>query len=333
MIIYFAIIIITVVVLLAYILNTSLEKKTVYKNLHQKHVVITGGSSGIGKAAAIEAAKLGAHVSIIGRNVDNLKSAVSEIITQCLDKNAQKIQYVSLDVTSDYDTIAKCLSTLENDIAPIFMLVNCAGMCICGKFEEMKVEDIKQMIDLNYFGTAYSTKYVLPGMKKRNEGVIVFVASEAAFIGIYGYSAYSAAKWALRGLAEAIQMELVGTAVRLTVSFPPDTDTPGLKNEELTKPKETKLISGTGGLHSPEEIGKKLIHDAMVGKVYSVYSMSGRLLSILFGASVESTTQVLIQVFSMGLLRAVMVNFIMTFNKIVKDGFTEKHKKEENKNK
>ncbi|XP_059057244.1 3-ketodihydrosphingosine reductase [Achroia grisella] len=333
MFLYVVIIVITLVALLAYILSSSLDKKTVYKDLKQKHVVITGGSSGIGKAAAVEAARLGAHVTIIGRNVHNLKSAVDEITSQCLDKNIQKIQYASLDVTSDYDSISTCLSSLEQNVAPIFMLVNCAGMCICGKFEDMKVEDIKQMIDLNYFGTAYSTKYVLPGMKKRNEGVIVFVSSEAAFIGIYGYSAYSASKWALRGLAEAVQMELVGTSVRLTVSFPPDTDTPGLKTEELTKPKETKLISGTGGLHPPEEIGKKLIHDALTGKIYSVYGISGQLLSILFGASVESTTQVLIQVFSMGFLRAIMVNFIMTFNKIVKDGLTERNKEEEKKEK
>lgn len=59
-------------------------------------------------------------------------------------------------------------------------------------------------------------------------------------------------------------MELVGTNVRQTLVFPPDTDTPGFANEELTKPNETKLISSSGGLHSPDEIGKKLIHDAMV---------------------------------------------------------------------
>lgn len=84
------------------------------------------------------------------------------------------------------------------------------------------------------------------------------------FPGIYGYSAYSAGKWAVRGLAEAVSMELVGTNVRTMISYPPDTDTPGLKQENETKPEETKLISGTAGLHSPESVGKALIHDAMV---------------------------------------------------------------------
>lgn len=86
----------------------------------------------------------------------------------------------------------------------------------------------------------------------------------AIFLGIYGYSAYGAAKWAVRGLAESVFMELTGTNVRLTLAFPPDTDTPGFEKEELTKPKETKLISGSGGLHTAEDVGKKMIQDALV---------------------------------------------------------------------
>lgn len=59
-------------------------------------------------------------------------------------------------------------------------------------------------------------------------------------------------------------MELIGTKVRMTLAFPPDTDTPGFAKEELTKPKETKLISGSGGLSCPEYVGKKIVHDCMV---------------------------------------------------------------------
>lgn len=84
------------------------------------------------------------------------------------------------------------------------------------------------------------------------------------FSGIYGYSAYSGGKWAVRGLAESLVMELVGTGVSLTLAFPPDTDTPGFEKEELTKPEETKLISGSGGLHSPNYVGRQLVNDALV---------------------------------------------------------------------
>lgn len=174
-------IVLAVIIALAGALYFFLEKKTAYKDLKGKHVVVTGGSSGIGKAAAVEAARLGAHVTIIGRDVSKLNAAVSEISLQ--SKEDQKITHAALDVTADYDSIQKCFSKLETDIGPIFMLINSAGMCICGQFETMEVQDIKKMIDLNYFGTAYPTRYVLPGMKERNEGLIVFVSSEASLIG------------------------------------------------------------------------------------------------------------------------------------------------------
>lgn len=174
--------IVAVLAIFVVLLHFSLDKKIVYKNLNRKHVVVTGGSSGIGKAVAIEAVKLGAHVTIIGRDVKKLSSVVNEIEEHLTYKD-QQVQYASLDVTSDYNIIEKCFSDLENKIGSIFMLINCAGMCICGKFEDMAVEEIKQMIDLNYFGTAYPTKYVLPKMKEKNEGIIVFVSTEAALLG------------------------------------------------------------------------------------------------------------------------------------------------------
>lgn len=174
-----------VLIALGLVVHFSLDKKVIYKDLKGRHVVITGGSSGIGKAAAVEAARLGANVTVIGRDVGKLTSAVAEITANCLDKNNQQILSMALDVTSDYKTIDQKFKSIEEKLGPIFMLVNCAGMCICGQFEKMDVDVIKQMIDLNYFGTAYPTRYVLPGMKERNEGLIVFVSSEAALVGKY----------------------------------------------------------------------------------------------------------------------------------------------------
>lgn len=321
---YFYLLILAMLCIIGYLIRLSMGTKTVYKHLKGKHVVITGGSSGIGKAAALEAAKLGAHVTIIGRDVARLNATVKEIVLVCPDKNQQLVQHVALDVTSDYNVIEESLFCLEREVGPIFMLVNCAGMCICGEFEKMEVDDIKLMINLNYFGSAYPTRCVLPGMKERNEGLIVFVSSEAALVGIYGYSAYSAGKWAVRGLAEALVMELVGSGVRVMLAFPPDTDTPGFKNEELTKPEETKLISGSGGLHSADDVGKKLIHDALAGKTYSVYSLSGNLLITLFGGSIEGIKQIVIQVLSMGILRIVMVAILLNFYNIVRNGINKK---------
>lgn len=146
-------------------------------------MVVTGGSSGIGKAAAIEAGSLGAHVTIIGRDIKKLEKATEEIKSKSPDQKNQIVQFAVCDVTSGYETINECFSQLEANVGPIFILVNCAGACICGLFEDMKIEDIQSMVSLNYLGTALPTRWVLPKMRKRDEGIVVFVASEAAMVG------------------------------------------------------------------------------------------------------------------------------------------------------
>lgn len=170
------------ILLVGYVIYVRLLKPKL-KTLEGRHVVITGGSSGIGKSVALEAAALGAHVTVISRNVGNLDKTVSEVLKHCKDRQKQKIQYLSLDVTGDYDNISKELATLEETVGPIYMLVNCAGQAVCGRLEDMSAEDVKYMIDLNYLGTAYPTKAVLGSMKTRGEGIIVIVSSGAGLIG------------------------------------------------------------------------------------------------------------------------------------------------------
>lgn len=103
------------------------------------------------------------------------------------------------------------------------MLVNCAGMAICGTIEDTKPEDAKFLMDLNYFGTFYPTHYVLPKMKARKDGIIVVTGSQASLLGVFGLGAYSAAKFALRGLAEAIYMETKHLGITVTLALPADT--------------------------------------------------------------------------------------------------------------
>lgn len=89
-------------------------------------------------------------------------------------------------------------------------------------------------------------------------------ASQAALAGIYGFSIYSATKFALRGLAETVSMELKPYNVSVTLALPPDTDTPGFERENVGKPIETMLISESGGLYRPDVVAKKILDDALV---------------------------------------------------------------------
>lgn len=264
------------------------RKKSKKYPLLGRHVVVTGGSQGIGLWAAVYCARLGAHVTIIARNSEALQKAQNLIKENVEHPELQVIRFKSFDLaTSTYEETCQMIDAIEAEIypntanAPVHMLVNCAGMAICGTIEETSIQDAHKMMDLNYFGTYYPTRYCLENMKKRREGTIVITASQAALMGIYGYGAYSAAKFALRGLAETIAMEATHCGVSVTLALPADTDTPGFAEEEKTKPEVTKIISGSGGLAKPQDVAVQIINDALSKKFFSVSGVESWILTIL----------------------------------------------------
>uniref|UniRef100_A0A1B6FIX8 3-dehydrosphinganine reductase n=1 Tax=Cuerna arida TaxID=1464854 RepID=A0A1B6FIX8_9HEMI len=290
-----------------------------------QHVVVTGGSSGIGKSVAIQAAARGANVTIIARDPNKLKSAKEEISQSC-SSSLQRIVTISLDVTSDAEMVAKSLAEVEEASGPIYMLINCAGQAICGKIEDTSVNDFKYMMDLNYYGTVFPTRAVLPGMKARGRGHIVITSSQAGMLGIYGLAAYSASKYALRGFAESLDMEVRPYGLQVTVCLPPDTDTPGFEIEERNKPMETRLISQTAGLISPDVVASQLLSDAVAGKFFSTVGFEGFMLTtVCAGMSpITSLIDLLSQVTLMGLIRLVSVYYLLSFQSIVKKCMKEK---------
>uniref|UniRef100_T1HQ05 3-dehydrosphinganine reductase n=1 Tax=Rhodnius prolixus TaxID=13249 RepID=T1HQ05_RHOPR len=258
------------------------------RNLKNKHIIITGGSSGIGKSLGHEAAKRGANVTLIARNEQRLVAAKTEVNASCVC-STQRIHTLSLDITNDFEEIEKAFIDLEQEMGPPYMIMNCAGNAVCGKLEDTSTEDIKKMFQLNCLGSIYATKAVVEKMKSQGFGHIVFVASEAAFVGIFGLSVYSASKFALRGFAEALNMEVRNHGVQVTVAYPPDTDTPGFAEEEKSKPQETRLISQTSGLWKPDEVAKRILNDSLAGYFTSTNGMDGFLLSTLCAGMSPST--------------------------------------------
>ena len=101
-------------------------------------------------------------------------------------------------------------------------------------------------------------------MRQLGSGRIVLVSSQAGQIGVYGYTSYCATKFALKGLAESLQMELARDNIYVTVAYPPDTDTPGLAEENKTKPIETQLINETSGVLSAGSPG---LHSSVGSRV------------------------------------------------------------------
>ena len=310
---------------------------------------MTGGSSGIGLWVAVYAARMGADVTIIARNARLLGKfqsysthrlisyqfvyflTFSEKAVAVIKETAQpeqKIEYRSLDLTKGHVEINKVFTEIEEKSGEIYMLVNCAGTAICGTLEDTKPEDAKFLMDLNYFGTFYPIQYVLPKMKARKDGIIVITASQAALLGIYGLGAYSASKFALRGLAETLTMETKHLNINVTLALPADTDTPGFANEEKSKPQETKDICGSGGLFKPENVAQSILKDALRGNFFSILGLESWVLSLLCcGMSPWKNPLLgLLQFYTMGPLRLIGMLLQWNFGRLVRKGYKAKEK-------
>jgi uncharacterized protein len=179
-----------------------------------KVVVITGASSGIGEASAIEFAKNGANVILIGRRYEKLlevekklsRYKVSTLVCVCDVSNKLQVQEMGKHVLEKFGRIN--------------ILINNAGFAIYGTVSDLDIEQMESQIATNYFGMVYCIKNFLPKMLEQNSGHIVNVASVAASFGLPGLASYSASKFAMLGFSEGLKHELNGTDVHVTVVSP-----------------------------------------------------------------------------------------------------------------
>lgn len=199
-----------------------------------KHVLVTGGSSGIGFATAQKLVGFGAEVSLLARRAEQLEEARARL--------GGKPHILPVDV-ADLEAVRTKVGA-HIQAHPADMLINNAGVVMPGRFLELKDEEFRWMMDINYFGTVHMCRTVLPQLVARGGGHLLNVSSMAGVIGIYGYTAYAASKFAICGLSEAIRGEMWPHKIRVSVCYPPDTDTPQLAFENQYKPKETKAIAG-----------------------------------------------------------------------------------------
>jgi uncharacterized protein len=184
-------------------------------NLKGKTVVITGASSGIGRATALEMARRGAHVVLAGRRLELLQNVAAECI-----KRGVTAKEVVTDVTSPEQCRELIAAAGDVDV-----LVNNAGFAVLDSIEDARLDDLREMMDTNYFGTVHCTKAVLPGMLARRAGAIVNVASIVGIMGIARMGGYSATKFAIAGFTEALRDEVITSGVRVSLVCPATTET------------------------------------------------------------------------------------------------------------
>lgn len=206
-----------------------------------RHVLVTGGSSGIGLAIAAQLLAHGDRITLIARDEGRLAEA-QRALSQA-GAQAQRVLGVPADVTDAEalgDAVARCTARFGG----IDMLAACAGIVEPARFVDQGGAAFDRQIAVNVTGVANSVRSVLPAMLGRGRGRIGIVSSGAGLIGIPGYSAYCTSKFALRGLAAALRLETAGSGVSVSICFPPDTLTPQFERELPLRPPEAQAIMG-----------------------------------------------------------------------------------------
>jgi 3-dehydrosphinganine reductase len=229
-----------------------------------KVALVTGGSSGIGKAIACGLAKRGMHVWLVAQRKELLDLARLEVET-FRQSESQRIDTVSADV-SDLDQVRMAVKKIAEKSGHPDLLVNSAGVAHPGYVQELDLNIFSWMMEINYFGTVYITKEILPAMLERGSGYIVNISSMAGFLGTFGYTAYGASKFAVRGFSDALRAEMKLRGIGVSVIFPSDTETAQLEYETRFKPLETKALAGNTKVMSADEVAHETIKGIERGK-------------------------------------------------------------------
>jgi short-subunit dehydrogenase len=233
-----------------------------------KNIVITGGSDGIGKALVQQFLGLGAKVATCGRNTEKLKALESECASEHL-------MIFTADVSKKEDCDA-FIQTAIQQLGGIDVLINNAGISMRALVSEVKVETLKQVMDINFWGTVYTTMAALPSIKER-KGVVVGVSSIAGYRGLPGRSGYSASKYALNGWLEALKTELYGSGTHVMWVCPGFTSS-NIRNAALDKDAKAQGESpmDEGAMMSSEECADHIIQSIEQRKRTLVLTFTGK---------------------------------------------------------
>lgn len=240
-----------------------------------KVVIVTGASSGIGRATALEFARNGSRVVIAARSADRLASLEQEISA----KGGEVLACIT-DVSREEDCRRLIEKTIER-FGTINILVNNAGISMRALFDDVDISVLKRLMDVNFWGTVYCTKYALPYIVS-NRGSVVGVSSTAGFHGLPGRTGYSASKFAMHGFLETIRIENLKEKLHVMIIAPGFTSSEVRKHalladgsEQGNSPREEKKMM------SPEYVARWILKGIRKKKRNKIMTWAGRFTALL----------------------------------------------------
>ncbi len=222
--------------------------------MKDKVVIVTGGSSGIGKALAMHFGKKGSKVLITGRKKEELDAALAELKGMGIDAISFQGD-VSVDTDND-----KMAELAINKFGRIDVLINNAGISMRAIFQEVDLSVIRKVMDINFFGVVSATQSCLPHLIK-SKGSVVGISSIAGYRGLPGRTGYSSSKFALNGFLEALRTELIKSDVHVLTACPGFTAS-NIRKRSLTK-------NGTPQGDSPRKEEKMMTPEECAMHIYN----------------------------------------------------------------
>lgn len=240
--------------------------------MKNKVIIITGASSGIGKALAFEAGRQGASLVLAARNESHLIEIVEKI--KLFNQN---VIYCVTDVSKESDCEMMVIKAIEK-FGRIDVLINNAGISMRALFLETNLSVMHRLMDVNFWGTVYSTKYALPHLLQ-SKGSIVGVSSTAGFIGLPGRTGYSASKFAMQGFLEALRIENIKNGLHVLMAFPGFTAS-NIRNTALNgdgKP-QGESPRNEDKMMTPEKVAISILRGIKLRKRNLILTLEGKLL-------------------------------------------------------
>ena len=257
------------------IIKITLYLQHMLKTMKDKVVIITGASSGIGKALALEYATRGAHVVMAARNEERLHQAAEEV-----SASGVKVLAVVTDVSAEADCKNLINKSIE-EFGGIDVLINNAGISMRALFADTDLDVIRQLMGINFWGMVYCTKYALPHLLE-TKGSVVGISSIAGYKGLPGRTGYSASKFAMHGFLETLRIENMKKGLHVLIACPGFTAS-NIRNTALN---EKGMVQGEsprdeGKMMSAEEVARHIANAIAKRKDRLTLTFQGRLTVIL----------------------------------------------------
>lgn len=245
--------------------------KNIFKD---KVVIVTGASSGIGEAVAREFARNGSKVVLAARSESKLAEIAGEII-----KEGGNACFVKADVSVEADC-KKIVETAVSKYGTVHILINNAGISMRALFEDVKLEVLHRLMDVNFWGTVYCTKYAFPYIIS-NKGSVVGVSSVAGFHGLPGRTGYSASKFAMHGFLETLRIENLHRGLHVMIIAPGFTATDVRRHALLADGSEQgDSPRNENKLMTPEYVAKWVLKGIRKKKRNKLLTWDGRLTAL-----------------------------------------------------